>query len=186
MKGWKKTVTSVFLICSVLVLVGFFFLVCNSELANVVKGLLFALGIVQALGILLFSAVYVYSLRHQAGVLAVGPDGRIAIEYTALRSVAAYSLKNLEGIQVLKIVPKVVRKGDTSFVDFKVDVSVLSELRMSSAAAQIQTCVKKSVEAFCDSQVRNVNVHFVLPKASSVKRPASKVKALLEDLSSQD
>ena len=87
MKGWKKTVTSVFLICSVLVLVGFFLLVCSSELASVVKGLLFALGIVQALGILLFSAVYVYSLRHQAGVLAVGPDGRIAIEYTALRSV---------------------------------------------------------------------------------------------------
>ena len=87
---------------------------------------------------------------------------------------------------MLKIVPKVVRKGDTSFVDFKVDVSVLSEPRMSSAAAQIQTCVKKSVEAFCDSQVRNVNVHFVLPKASSVKRPTSKAKALLEDLSSQD
>ena len=87
---------------------------------------------------------------------------------------------------MLKIVPKVVRKGDTSFVDFKVDVSVLSEPRMSSAAAQIQTCVKKSVEAFCDSQVRNVNVHFVLPKAGSVKRPASKAKALLEDLSSQD
>ena len=155
MKGWKKTVTSVFLICSVLVLVGFFLLVCSSELASVVKGLLFALGIVQALGILLFSAVYVYSLRHQAGVLAVGPDGRIAIEYTALRSVAAYSLKNLEGIQVLKIVPKVVRKGDTSFVDFKVDVSVISEPRMSSAAAQIQTGVKKCVEAFCVSQVLN-------------------------------
>ena len=187
MKRWKKTATSVFLITSILVLVAFFALVGSSGLIDVFKGILVALGVVQALGILLFGASFLYSLRHEAGVLATGPDGRVAIEYTALRSVATYSLKNLDGIQVLKISPKVVRKGDTSFVDFKVDVSVLSEPRMSSAAVQIQTCVKKAVEAFCDSQVRNVNVHFVLPKSADVsKRPTSKAKALLEELSSED
>lgn len=187
MKRWKKTTTSVFLATSVLVLVAFFILVCTSDLIDVFKGLLVALGVVQALGILLFGAAFLYSLRHEAGVLAAGPDGRVAIEYTALRSVAAYSLKHLDGIQVLKISPRVVRKGDSSFVDFKVDVSVLSEPRMSSAAAQIQACVKKAVESFCDSQVRNVNVHFVLPKsATGSKRPTSKAKALLEELSSED
>ena len=187
MKRWKKTVTAVFLATSALVLIAFFVLVGTSELIDVFKGLLVALGVVQALGIVLFGASFLYSLRHEAGVLAAGPDGRVAIEYTALRSVAAYSLKDLGGIRVLKISPKVVRKGGTSFVDFKVDVSVLSEPRMSSAAAQIQACVKKAVEAFCDSQVRNVNVHFVLPKSADVsKRPTSKAKALLEDLSSED
>lgn len=187
MKRWKKAVTSVFLITSTLVLVVFFIVVCTSSLAGALKGLLLVLGVLQALGILLFAVAHLYSLRHEAGVLAAGPDGRVAIEYTALRSVAAYSLQNLDGIQVLKIVPKVVRKAQTSFVDFRVDVSVLSEPRMSAAASQIQACVKRNVEAFCDSEVRNVNVHFVLPKSSSVKqRPSSKAKALLEELSSQD
>ena len=187
MKRWKKTLTSIFLISAALVLVAFYAVVCTSGLPEFAKVLLCILGIVEALCLLLFAAAHVYSLRHEAGVLSAGPDGRIAIEYTALRSVAAYALKEVDGISVLKIVPKVVRKGDTSFVDFTIDVSVVSESAMSAAAAQIQKAVKSNVEPFCETQVRNVNVHFVLPKGAQAGKPSrSKVKGLLEDLSSQD
>ena len=186
MKRWKKALTSVFLISAALVLVAFYVVVCVSALPSFVKVLLSLLGVVEAVCLLLFAAAHIYSLRHESGVLAAGPDGRIAIEYSALRSVAAYSLKDLDGVNVLKVTPKVVRKGDTSFVDFNIEVSAVSEATMSSAAAMIQKCVKANVEPFCETQVRNVNVHFRLPKKAQPKPSRSKVKGLLEDLSSQD
>lgn len=186
LKRWKKTLTSVFLISAALVLVAFWAVVYLSTLPGFVKVLLCVLGAVELVCLLLFAVAHIYSLRHESGVLAAGPDGRIAIEYSALRSVAAYSLKGLDGVNVLKVSPKVVRKGDTSFVDFNIEVSAVSEATMSSAASMIQKCVKANVEPFCETQVRNVNVHFRLPKKAQAKPSRSKIKGLLEELSTQD
>ncbi len=164
MKPWQRNLLIVGIVCSILVLVFYSIFVVISDLAGILKFLLFLPAVGVLAGIVVAVCAVVYAIRHERTTLESGPGGAINIERSALRSTAQRAISDISGIEVQNISSRMVeRKGDP-VIDFKVTAVPVGTDSLMTCAGQIQRSINQAIEAFTGREVRYVGVDFVEPR----------------------
>lgn len=169
--NWKR-ILSIASFCSCLVSLAFFFiLLWASSYSQMAKVSLTVVGSVATLGFMVSVFRFFYGMKHDVGYLSIGPNNCVTIEYAALRSVARKCIEAVCDAHIVKISPKVVVRAGRSCINFRIDISDVDQSALQPVAAKIQASVRRGVEAFCETEVRNVTVNYVMKSSQKNETP---------------